>query len=143
VPPGYNGSMPDTSAIGSRTEGIVLGVLMQAGMKMLLPFGGGHRYDLAVDQDGELRRIQCKTAFYKSGCVVFNARSLRRDGSNHAYHGDADLFAVYSEQTGKVYLVPVSDAGMAQVWLRVEPVQRRGRFPSRWASEYEVKIEGH
>ena len=131
-------AVKDTSAIGSQTEGVILGALMQAGLKVLLPFGGGHRYDLAVDSDGQLQRIQCKTAFYKGGCVVFNARSNRRDGSNHSYRGDADLFAVYSAHTSKVYLVPVDAAGTAQVWLRVESARGAGQHPTRLASEYEL-----
>jgi hypothetical protein len=127
----------DTSEIGRRTEGIVLGALLRAGKKVLLPFGDGHRYDIALDEGGVLVRIQCKTARFKDGRIVFNTSSTRRDNSRHFYVGDADYFGVYAPYTDKVYLVPVSDAG-GEGNFRVDPPKNNQVKGVRLASQYEL-----
>ena len=66
-------------------------------------------------------RVQCKTAVFRNGCVIFNTRSLGRDGEQHHYHGEADLFGVYCPELGTVYLVPVEDMGRGKGSLRVDP----------------------
>lgn len=110
---------------------------MRAGKKVLLPFGDGHRYDIAMDEDGKLVRIQCKTARFKEGRIVFNASSQRRDQSRHYYDGDADYFGVYSPHTDKVYLVPVEDAGL-EGNLRVEPAKNNQVRGVKLAAQYEL-----
>jgi hypothetical protein len=125
--------------VGNQTEGIVLAALMQAGKVVLLPFGGGHRYDIAIDEAGSLVRVQCKTAHLRKGCVVFSARSTLRNGASHSYRGDADLFGVYSAHTGCVYLVPVDEVGDTQVWLRLGPTKNNQKTGIRWAEKYLLK----
>jgi hypothetical protein len=126
------------SSVGSRTEGIVLAALIRAGKVVLLPFGDGHRYDLAVDDGGRLVRIQCKTAFYKDGCVVFRTVSRRRDGTSMGYEGHADAFGVYCPALDKVYVVPLVDAPDREARLRVEPPKRGQVCNVRWAEHYEL-----
>ncbi len=56
-------SKPDnTSKKGEITESVVLARLVQLGYECLLPWGHDHRYDIAIDDNGKLVRIQCKTA---------------------------------------------------------------------------------
>lgn len=129
--------MTDTSTVGRRTEGIVLGALMRAGKQVLLPFGDGHRYDIALDEGGRLVRVQCKTAHYRDGRIVFNARSVRRDNSSRGYAGDADYFGVYAPYTDKVYLVPVADVGI-EGNLRVEPARNNQSAKIKLAAQYEI-----
>jgi hypothetical protein len=64
----------NTSEKGEITESIVLARLVQWGYECLLPWGHDHRYDIAIDDNGKLVRIQCKTARYieKWGCLEFN-----------------------------------------------------------------------
>ena len=135
----YDRSMRNTSDVGNRTEGIILSALMRAGKKVLLPFGGGHRYDLAIDEEGTLKRIQCKTARYMKGCITFPAHSSGRDGRAHHYYGDADLFGVYAPCIDKIYLVPVNEVSYTVVYLRVDPPKNNQVLHIRWAREYELK----
>jgi PD-(D/E)XK nuclease superfamily protein len=89
----------------------VLSALLQAGQRPLLPFGDGHPYDLALDQDGELRRIQCKTGRLVRGSVVF--ATTRYAGRKHRMYQDCeiDYLGVHCPGTDAVYLVPISDVG--------------------------------
>jgi hypothetical protein len=129
----------DTSAIGNRTLGVVLSMLLQAGFRPLLPFGDGHPYDLAVDQDGELRRVQCKTGRLVRGAVVF--ATTRYTGGKHRTYQEheIDYFGVYCPDTDAVYLVPIGDVGPhTSAYLRVEPARNNQTKGVRWAVDYEV-----
>jgi hypothetical protein len=129
----------DTSAIGNRTLGVVLSTLLQAGRRPLLPFGDGHPYDLAVDQDGELRRVQCKTGRLVRGAVVF--ATTRYTGRKHRTYQEheIDYFGVYCPDTDAVYLVPIEDVGPhTSAYLRVEPARNNQTKGVRWAVDYQV-----
>jgi hypothetical protein len=128
----------NSSAIGARTEGIVLGALIRQGRKILLPFGDGNAYDMALDDDGRLVRVQCKTASYQSGCVVFDTCRQRRDLSRMSYRGLVDAFGVYCPPLDAVYLVPVGDVGEREGRLRVEPTRNNQASGIRWAKEYQI-----
>lgn len=71
--------MGNTSDVGNKTEGVILGALVRLGYRVLIPFGGGHPYDLAVDHDGTIERVECKTGRLRDGVVIFNAYATYRD----------------------------------------------------------------
>jgi hypothetical protein len=117
----------------------VLSTLLQVGQRPLLPFGDGNPYDLALDQDGELRRIQCKTGRLVRGSVVF--ATTRYTGRKHRTYQDCeiDYFGVHCPGTDAVYLVPISDVGPhTSAYLRVEPPKNNPAKGVRWARDYEV-----
>jgi hypothetical protein len=126
------------TAIGTRTEGILLAELLKRGKNVLLPFGGGARYDLAYDEGGQLIRVQCKTGSYIRGCISFNTRSLTREGRHVGYAEDADFFGIYSEYTGKAYFVPVAACARGKGSLRVEPSLNNQARNVLWAADYEL-----
>src|SRR5262249_3385399 len=106
----------NTTCKGEITESIVLARLVQLGYRCLIPWGHDRRYDIAIDDDGGLIRIQCKTVWHveKQGCLEFNTAITyaRVGGKPHirkGYVDESDYFGVYSPDTGKVYLVPVKD----------------------------------
>ena len=110
------GNAKNTAKKGEITESVILARLVQLGFECLLPWGHHHRYDIAIDDDGKLVRIQCKTARYVEewGCLEFNTAITYASvsGKPHirkGYKGEADYFSVYSPVTGKVYLVPVDE----------------------------------
>lgn len=114
-------------AKGERSEGLILAAFLQARKVVLLPFGDNQRYDMVVEEDGRFIRVQCKTGRLKSGCLVFDTCSsyAHRGGGKRGYKGEADLFAVYSPDLGKVYVVPVDVVGDRACQLRVDPAVGR------------------
>lgn len=54
----------NTTYKGEITECMVLARLVQLGYHCLRPWGHDCRYDIAIDDDGKLVRVQCKTARY-------------------------------------------------------------------------------
>jgi hypothetical protein len=127
--------MRDTTSIGNRTLGIVLSALLHAGYPPLLPFGDGHRYDVAFDRDGRLCRVQCKTGRLEDGAVVFKTASYTRNVPK-AYRGEVDYFGVYCPETGQAYLVPVEVVGDRTGQLRVEEPKNGQIQKIHWARDY-------
>lgn len=132
----------NTNTKGKIAEAKVLARLLEEGKRVLVPFDVC-AYDLALDDEGTLVRIQCKNGRFRNGKVVFNAYSSARAMSVASkcktvnYREKADFFGVWCGDLGKVYLIPVKDVGLTKVELRVEnPIRSNSRI--RWAVEYEV-----
>jgi len=118
---------------------MVLAALVHVGYSTLLPFGGGHPYDIALDVDHELLRVQCKTGrLLKEGVVFFPAASWCRNLSYRSYRGDVDLFGVYCAATEQVYLVPIEDVPDKGAYLRLAPTKNGQTRGVRWAKDYVI-----
>lgn len=123
-------------AVGDRSEGAVLAELLKRGCTVLLPVGGGTRYDLVVaDGDGFLR-VQVKTGRIEDGAVSFPVCSSDYVGRKRDYHGHCDLFAVYVPTANQVYFVPVAHCGRSQARLRLAPPRNGQKKAVRWARDY-------
>lgn len=133
--------MRDTNVIGALTESKVLATLVSAGFVVAIPFGVA-KYDLIIDGNDGLKRVQCKTGRLKNGAVSFNVYSVKRQSgggwSTVCYQGEADLFGVYCPQNDKVYLVPVDDH-VGSIALRIEPAKNGQKIKWR-AEDYEVHV---
>jgi hypothetical protein len=106
------------------TEAMVLSAFEQRGFHVLIPFGDGHPYDLAVHLHGsEFLRVQCKTARPQGGCLIFNARSTDHGRGPQSYVGLADIFGVYFPPRQAIYLVPIDGVANFEGRLRLEPTR--------------------
>ena len=83
------------------------------GYEILLPLGDRKPYDLVVDQEGELKKVQVKYAGI--GTLDQCRAQLRLVGGNktrlkarYYQSGDFDLLFVYTER-GEKYLIPWED----------------------------------
>ena len=132
----------------------VLNALVARGYEVLLPWGDHRRYDLAFVQpeesliNGELRlmRVQCKVARLSpdGGYITVNPYNIipgekGRRSVKRGYLGDAEYFGVYSPDTGKVYLILVSEVpGTWDVKLRIKKSKNNQEKGVRWAYKYEL-----
>jgi len=129
----------------------------EKGFEVLLPWADHLGYDLAyyvteehryfefvVHRESYLVRIQVKTAWLsKDGsCLEFNTSTVspRKNGKNKKtdYRGKAEYFAVYSPDTGKVYMVAVDEATKYNMSLRFKSagvIRSNGR--QSWHVPYE------
>jgi hypothetical protein len=124
---------------GNMTEAMVLSAFAQRGFHVLIPFGDGHPYDLAVHLEGtEFLRVQCKTARPQGGCLIFNVRSTDHGRGPQSYIGLADIFGVYFPPTQTVYLVPIDGVANFEGRLRLEPTRNNQRRGVRIAAEFEI-----
>lgn len=130
----------DPKSKGERSEAMILARFLRAGKAVLLPFGDNQRYDMVIDDNGAFTRVQCKTGRLENGCVVFNACSSQahRGRGKRGYKGQADVFAVYSPELDKVFIVPVTLVGESVVSLRLAPAKNRQVKGVRLADSFEL-----
>ncbi len=123
---------------GNRSEGVILSAYLAAGFTVSIPFGAGASYDLVVDADSRLYKIQVKTAWVSGGCVVYKSQR-RQPGvglTRRRYESDeVDYFVVYCPSTETLYAVPAENHGM-HGRLRLSPVKNGQVKLVRWATDY-------
>lgn len=124
---------------GNAGEGMVLAALVGRGFRVLIPFGEGAPYDLAIDlESGAFLRVQCKTGWPRGGCLIFNPYGTDHGHGQGSYAGEADVFGVYFPPLHGVYLVPLDAVARSEGRLRLEPARNNQRRRVRLAAEYEI-----
>lgn len=130
---------------GERSERRVVAALLEHGYDVLVaPYGGKRRYDLVLDLGDRFVRVQAKTARLTKdgGALVAATTSFAGLGAARrrvAYRGQIDLFAIFSPDTGRVYLVPVDECPETQIQLRLTPPKNGQRAGVRYAADYELR----
>jgi hypothetical protein len=72
---------------------------------------------------------------------MFSTRSVRSNTRRigvRDYNGDADVFLVYCSGTRCVCCIPVEEAPITYMYLRVEPTLNGQEDRVHWASQYEL-----
>ena len=134
----------DTKSIGELSELIVATALARAGYLISLPIGENSRYDMIIDKDGELSRVQVKTGRVRNGAILFNTYSShyhRNDGACKSYTDQIDFFGVCCHELKSVYLIPIADTAPRSGSLRVRPTKNGQHSQVRWAQPYLIAVE--
>jgi len=127
--------------VGNITEIKVMSFFIEKGFTVSKPFGDNARYDLIVDINNKLYRVQCKHGRLENGCITADASNYSHgdNKSKESYVGSADIFGIYSDLTNKVYLVIIdSDTPTSKINLRIEPCKKNYTKKVWWAEEYEA-----
>src|SRR5438105_11333277 len=100
----------DSNRIGAIAEHAIAAELVQLGFDVLWPLVEG-RYDLAIDLDGRLIRIQCKSAPMRGDVIVVRARTNRRapEGFRHSTYSadEVDVIAAYAPTLKRCFAAPI------------------------------------
>lgn len=108
--------MNKAKAIGSAVEIKVKLAFIELGINVSTPYGDCEKYDFIADLNGDLIRIQCKSARTedngRSFIVDFRRKAyLHKQGFSLTYNAnDLDYFATYYE--GKAYLFPAEECNV-------------------------------
>lgn len=95
---------------GEKSELAVASELIMNGYGVSFPFGHEYQYDLIVDKEGTLYKIQVKTAKQEGG----NRYYIQAD-ANRYEKKYVDLLAGYSEDKEATFYVPINESsGMRQ-----------------------------
>lgn len=138
---GYIRHDKDTSQVGAVTEAKVTAALLAAGYSVLVPWGGGKRYDLVVDIADQLFKVQCKTGRYVNGAIIATTISNSARGQT-GYHGHVDYFGIYCFDLDQVYLIPLSDVTAEKsLSLRAVPTKNKQIKNVLLAEDYRIKPE--
>ncbi|MBV9700763.1 MAG: hypothetical protein JO078_11650 [Candidatus Eremiobacteraeota bacterium] len=134
----------DTKSIGELSELIVATALARKGYLVAKPIGENARYDLIIDLDEKLSRVQVKTGRLRNGAILFNTYSShyhRKGGVCKSYVDQIDFFGVYCPQLCSVYLIPLSDTAPSSGSLRVHATKNGQNSHVRWAEPYLISVE--
>ena len=132
-----------TKQKGNITEMECILAFMKAGYKVSIPYGEDCKYDLVLDINNNLYRIQCKTSHalenpkdgftFKTHSVVITTHGPK--SSSYTKY-DIDYFATVYE--GKCYLVPVEECGQMKT-LRYQLPRNGQKKNISLAENYELE----
>ena len=102
----------DTKLKSDVAEAAVITALLKRGFKVLKPVGDRLPYDLALDVDGKLLKIQVKSAWYYNGNYTVDTRRTktnRRHMVRSRYDDkDFDFAILYIDRLNTFYVMPIS-----------------------------------
>ncbi len=104
--------MPAITKIkGDLGQAMVMADALKRGYKVALPLGEDWRYDLVIEKEGKLLRVQCK--YVESTRGVIKVRCETHDGRSYYRYQktDLDYIAVYDKVTDKCYYIGSSYLG--------------------------------
>lgn len=115
-----------TQQKGITTEMYVAAYLLSLGYNVSQPFCQDSKYDLIVDVNNKLYRLQVKTSrLLNEDTIVFNCRSTTKNSqtnkSRYYQENEIDYFATY--WNGEVFLVPVNECS-SEKRLHLTPVKQ-------------------
>jgi hypothetical protein len=129
---------------GAAAEAAITAAVIQLGLTVLRPLCEGRRYDLIVDLEPALLRVQCKLARRERGVL-----SVRLQTSRHTPHGyvytsysasEIDAVVAYSSDLDRSFLLPIAEvAGMRGVHLRLNAPRNNQARGVKWARDYELE----
>jgi hypothetical protein len=128
---------------GAVAEAAFTAALIRLGLVVLRPLCEGSRYDLVVDLEPRLLRVQCKFGRRLGGVVAVNLQSSRCTPNGYVrtcYKAhEADAVGVYAPALDACYLVPIGDvANRGGVHLRIQPPRNNQAEGIKWARDYEL-----
>lgn len=135
--------MKNPKAVGEFTQAIVIAALLKRGVPVSVPYGDNQRYDLIIEVNSKLLKVQVKTArLIKDGAAVAfavcSSHHHTKQGGSFDYHGDVDCFISYCSALHKVYLVPITEVGVKACSLRLIPSKNGQSSGIRLASDYHL-----
>jgi hypothetical protein len=127
---------------GAAAEAAITAVAIQLGLTVLRPLCEGRRYDLVIDLEPHLLRVQCKLARCLSGVLSVNLQTSRYTPSGYvttSYTADEiDAIAAYSPELHRCFLIPIGDASSRRAFhLRLDPTRNNQAQGIKWARDYE------
>jgi len=128
----------DTKLKADIAESAVVTALLKKGFKVLKPIGDRLPYDLAVDIDGKLLRIQVKSAWYYNGSYTVDSRRTktnRRHMLRARYNGrDFDFAILHIDRSNVFYVMPASVFSSYKSGISLVELKKRQRKPK--SAEY-------
>ena len=118
--------MDNSPRQGEKSELAVASELMMEGYGVSFPFGHDHQYDVIVDMDGDLYRIQVKTSKQEEGNRYYIPADADQYDEKHV-----DLLAGYSEGEEATFFIPVHEASGKQQRVTYTDLDKMGSEANR------------
>jgi hypothetical protein len=117
---------------------MVIADAMSRGHGVALPIGENLPYDLVVDRNGKLERIQVKYTESKGAIVEVRCRSTSETTQYKYTDKLIEWIAVYDKTTKCCYYVPAAVLGTGRnaIWLRLVPSKNRQKKGLHFAKDF-------
>ncbi len=127
----------DTKLKADIAEAAVITALLKRGFKVLKPIGDRLPYDLALDVNGKLLKVQVKSAWYYNGSYTVNSRRtktnrrrMRRRMLRSRYDDkDFDFAILYIDRIDTFYVMPISVFSGYKSGINLVESEKRQRKP--------------
>ncbi len=128
---------------GAIAEAAITAAAIELGLTVLRPLCEGRRYDLVVDLEPRLLRVQCKLARRLDGVLSVCLKTSRYTPSGYvstSYTADEiDAVGAYDPDLRSCFLIPLSDvAGRRAIHLRVDAARNNQAQGIKWARDYDL-----
>ena len=132
----------DSIQKGDIAETQAVAELVKRGYAVSTPVSDHCPYDLVLDREGELQRVQVKHALFGEERNELRC-SLKRSnpnasGTNDSYYteDEIDAYLLYCRKNDSLYWIDFEDAPNSRIVLRFDSATDHPRI--RWAEEYEL-----
>src|SRR5487761_1093226 len=129
---------------GAVAEAAITTAALELGLTVLRPLCEGRRYDIVIDLEPQLLRVQCKLARELDGVLLVMTHTNRF--TPHGYvstkytSDEVDAVAAYAPKTQRCYLLPIDEVTSRRgIHLRVAPAKNNQAQGIRWARDYEFE----
>jgi PD-(D/E)XK endonuclease len=131
---------------GAVAEAAITSAAIQLGLTVLRPLCEGRRYDLIIDLEPELLRVQCKLARRVKGVLSVSLETNRYTPAGYvstSYSAaEIDAVGTYSPELRRCFLLPINEvAGRRGVHLRLEPTGNNQARGIKWARDYDFDAQ--
>ncbi len=129
---------------GAAAEAGVSALAIQLGLTVLRPLCEGRRYDLVIDLEPRLLRVQCKLARRLDGVLLVRLKTNRCTprgyvSTTYTAH-QIDAVCAYSPELHRGFLIPAAEvSGRSAIHLRMDPSRNNQAVRVKWASQYELE----
>lgn len=130
---------------GAAAEAAITAGVIQLGLTVLRPLCEGRRYDLVIDLEPDLLRVQCKLARRVAGVLSVNLKTNRCTPGGYVStsytSGEVDAIGAYSPELDRCFLIPIAEvAGRRAIHLRLDPAKNNQLERVRWADHYALDV---
>ena len=130
--------------MGAVAEAAVTTAATELGLTVLKPLCEGQRYDLVIDCQPRLLRVQCKLARRVKGALLVPLKTNRCTPEGYvstSYDAEEiDAVAVYDRVDRRCFLIPVSEAaGRRAMHLRLDATRNNQASRIKWARDYDFQ----
>ena len=129
----------NTKAIGDLAELKVACDLTEKGYVVSKPIGDNAPYDMIIDMDGTLKKVQVKARSERDNKVSVELRSCMRNYTHYYNKDEWDILAVYNIDRGEIaYLNWVDIGDNSVIRLRTELPKNNQKFGVKMFEDYSV-----
>lgn len=130
--------MAETKRKGDLAEVAIMADILKRGYKIAIPYGEDWRYDLIVERNGNLERVQCKYTASDGNIVQASCRCSNNWLTTTYTQDTIDWLVVYDKTTDKCFYIPSNMLGNGRnlIHLRLTPTKSNQTKKINWAKDF-------